>query len=150
MFYDSLTATRTDRAVTVVDGVTQIKGILVGGGLLKKSVNSGQELWRRAKCVIPGGNMLLSKRAEMFLPDQWPSYFTKAKGCKVWDLDDNEYIDMCIMGIGTNTLGYGHPDVDEAVRTVVEQGNMSTFNCPEEVYLAERLVDLHPWRESCV
>ena len=55
-------------------------------------MSSGQKLWKRAKKVIPGGNMLLSKRAEMFLPDQWPAYFSKAKGCKVWDLDGNEYI----------------------------------------------------------
>ena len=48
----------------------------------------------------------------MFLPDKWLSYFSKAKGCKVWDLDDRELIDMSIMGIGTNTLGYGHPEVD--------------------------------------
>ena len=91
--------------------------------------------------------MLLSKRAEMFLPDRWPSYFSKARGCKVWDLDGNEYTDMSIMGIGTNILGYGHPEVDETVRKVVEHGNMSTFNCPEEVYLAERLVELHPWAD---
>jgi len=110
-------------------------------------MGAGQELWKRAKKVIPGGNMLLSKRAEMFLPEQWPAYFSKSKGCKVWDLDDNEFIDMSIMGIGTNTLGYGHPEVDEAVLNVVKQGNMSTFNCPEEVYLAERLVALHPWAE---
>ena len=108
---------------------------------------TGQKLWNRAKKIIPGGNMLLSKRAEMFLPDQWPAYFSKAKGCKVWDLDGNEYTDMSIMGIGTNILGYGHPEVDEAVRKVVEQGNMSTFNCPEEVYLAERLIELHPWAD---
>ena len=111
------------------------------------SGNSGQELWKRAKNVIPGGNMLLSKRAEMFLPNQWPAYFSKAKGCRVWDLDGKEYIDMSIMGIGTNTLGYGHPEVDEAVRRVVDLGNMSTFNCPEEVYLAEKLIELHPWAE---
>ena len=36
--------------------------------------------------------MLLSKRPDMFLPEQWPSYFSKAKGCKVWDLDGNEYV----------------------------------------------------------
>jgi glutamate-1-semialdehyde 2,1-aminomutase len=110
-------------------------------------LGSGQKLWKRAKQVIPGGNMLLSKRAEMFLPDQWPAYFSKAKGCKVWDLDGKEYIDMSIMGIGTNTLGYGHPEVDEAVHQTVTAGNMSTFNCPEEVYLAERLVELHPWAD---
>jgi glutamate-1-semialdehyde 2,1-aminomutase len=110
-------------------------------------VGTGQKLWKRAKNVIPGGNMLLSKRAEMFLPDQWPAYFSKAKGCKVWDLDENQYIDMSIMGIGTNTLGYGHPEVDEAVLRTVQAGNMSTFNCPEEVYLAEKLIELHPWAD---
>ena len=81
--------------------------------------------------------MLLSKRPEMFLPDQWPSYFSKAKGCKVWDLDGNEFIDMSLMGVGTNILGYGHPEIDEAVQRTVKDGNMSTFNCPEEVYLSE-------------
>ena len=110
-------------------------------------MGTGQKLWNRAKQAIPGGNMLLSKRAEMFLPDQWPAYFSKAKGCKVWDLDGNEYIDMSIMGIGTNTLGYGHPEVDEAVLRTVQAGNMSTFNCPEEVYLAEKLIELHPWAD---
>lgn len=111
------------------------------------ALGTGQKLWKRAKQIIPGGNMLLSKRAEMFLPDLWPAYFSKAKGCKVWDLDGNEYIDMSIMGIGTNTLGYGHPEVDEAVRKTIDAGNMSTLNCPEEVYLAERLVELHPWAD---
>lgn len=111
------------------------------------AMGTGQKLWKRAKQIIPGGNMLLSKRAEMFLPDQWPAYFSKAKGCKVWDLDGNEYTDMFIMGIGTNTLGYGHPEVDDAVRGTIDAGNMSTFNCPEEVYLAEKLIELHPWAD---
>lgn len=110
-------------------------------------MGSGQDLWKRAKKVIPGGNMLLSKRAEMFLPDQWPAYFSRAKGCRLWDLDGREYVDLSIMGIGTNTLGYGHPEVDQAVRGVVDAGNMSTFNCPEEVLLAEKLVELHPWAD---
>jgi glutamate-1-semialdehyde 2,1-aminomutase len=110
-------------------------------------VASGQKLWDRAKKLVPGGNMLLSKRAEMFLPGQWPAYFSKAKGCEVWDLDGNKFIDMSIMGIGTNTLGYGHPKVDEAVMRTVRDGNMSTLNCPEEVYLAEKLIELHPWAD---
>lgn len=111
------------------------------------AMGGGQKLWRRAKQIIPGGNMLLSKRAEMFLPEQWPAYFSRAKGCKVWDLDGNEYTDMSIMGIGTNTLGYGHPEVDDAVRRTIDAGNMSTLNCPEEVSLAEKLVELHPWAD---
>jgi len=110
-------------------------------------MGSGQKLYKRAKQLIPGGTMLLSKRPEMFLPEQWPSYFSKSKGCTVWDLDNNKYIDMSIMGIGTNILGYGHPEVDEAVIETVKNGNMSTFSCPEEVYLAEKLIDIHPWAD---
>jgi len=108
----------------------------------------GQKLWKRAQKIIPGGNMLLSKRAEMFLPEKWPAYYDKAKGCFVWDLDGNKYIDMSIMGIGTNVLGYANDEVDSAVRKVIDNSNTSTFNCPEEVYLAEKLVELHPWSDK--
>lgn len=111
------------------------------------SMTSGQKLWERAKRVIPGGNSLLSKRPEMFLPEQWPTYFSKAKGCRVWDLDGTEFIDMSIMGIGTNTLGYGNEVVDDAVRSTISNGNMSTLNAPEEVYLAEKLVEINPWSD---
>ncbi len=111
------------------------------------TMGKGQKLWKRAKQVIPGGNMLLSKRAEMFLPEQWPAYFDRTEGCRIWDLDGNELLDMGIMGIGTNTLGYSHPEVDDAVRDVVSKGNLSTLNCPEEVALAERLVELNPWAD---
>ena len=57
-------------------------------------MGKGQELYKKAKKLIPGGTMLLSKRPEMFLPELWPSYFSKAKGCKVWDLDGKEYTDV--------------------------------------------------------
>ena len=88
-----------------------------------------------------------SKRAEMHLPGAWPAYFSKAKGCKIWDLDGRELIDMSIMGIGTNILGYGNEQIDEVVQETIMSGNMSTLNCPEEVYLAEKLVELHPWSD---
>jgi glutamate-1-semialdehyde 2,1-aminomutase len=110
-------------------------------------MGKGQDLYRKAKTLIPGGTMLLSKRPEMFLPDHWPAYFSKSKGCKVWDLDGRELIDMSIMGIGTNTLGYGNDEVDAAVIETVKKGNMSTLNCPEEVYLAEKLIELNPWAD---
>lgn len=106
-------------------------------------MGQGQQLWERARKNIAGGNMLLSKRPEMFLPEGWPAYYSRAKGCRVWDLDDREYIDMSIMGVGTNTLGYGDGRVDDAVREVVSKGNMSTLNAPEEVALAEALIDMH-------
>ena len=108
-------------------------------------MNKGQKLYKRAKEIIPGGTMLLSKRPEMFLPEKWPAYFSKCSGAKVWDLDGKEYTDMSIMGIGTNILGYGHSEVDEAVINTVKNGNMSTLNCPEEVELAEKLIEINPW-----
>jgi glutamate-1-semialdehyde 2,1-aminomutase len=110
-------------------------------------MNKGQDLWDRAKSVIPGGNMLLSKRPEMHLPGGWPAYFSRASGVTVWDLEDQPFTDMSLMSVGTNTLGYGHPAVDAAVRGVIDAGNLSTLNAPEEVMLAERLVALHPWSD---
>ena len=110
-------------------------------------MKKGQNLYSRAKKIIPGGTMLLSKRPEMFLPDHWPSYFSKAKGCKVWDLDGTEYLDMSIMGIGTNSLGYGNEEIDSAVLNTIKKGNMSTLNCPEEVFLAEKLIEINPWAD---
>lgn len=110
-------------------------------------MGKGQDLYVKAKALIPGGTMLLSKRPEMFLPDLWPSYFSKSKGCKVWDLDGKELLDMSIMGIGTNTLGYGNDEVDAAVMQTIKKGNMSTLNCPEEVYLAEKLIEINPWAD---
>ena len=110
-------------------------------------MRKGQKLYKKAKNLIPGGNMLLSKRPEMFLPENWPSYFSKAKGCEVWDLDGNNYIDMSIMGIGTNSLGYGNDFIDNSIKNVIKTGNMCTFNCPEEVYLAEKLIQMNPWAD---
>ncbi len=114
---------------------------------MTKNKRTGQDLYKKAKRLIPGGTMLLSKRPEMFLPENWPAYFSKAKGCKVWDMDGNVYTDMSIMGIGTNTLGYGNEFVDNAVMETVRKGNMSTFSCPEEVYLAEKLLEINPWAQ---
>lgn len=108
-------------------------------------MGKGQELYKKAKTMIPGGTSLLSKRPEQLLPENWPSYFSKSKGCHVWDLDGREYIDCSMMGIGTNTLGYANEAVDEEVMRVVRDGNMTTLNCPEEVYLAEKLLSMEPW-----
>lgn len=111
----------------------------------KINIKKGLSLWRRAKKIIPGGGQLLSKRSEMFLPDQWPSYYQRAKGIEVWDLDGNRYLDFSIMGIGACPLGYADPDVNRAVKKAVDQGSMATLNCPEEVELAKLLLKLHPW-----
>lgn len=109
------------------------------------NMKSGIDTWKKAKKLIPGGSQLLSKRAELFLPEQWPAYYKKAKGVEIWDLDDNKYTDMSEMGIGSCILGYSDDEVNSAVITAIDAGSMATLNCPEEVELAELLVKLNPW-----
>lgn len=108
-------------------------------------MGKGQELYNKAKKIIPGGTQLLSKRPEMWLPDYWPAYYSKAKGCEVWDLDGNHYYDMSLMGVGANVLGYAFDEVDEVAKEAINNGGMCTLNAPEEVVLAEKLLKLHPW-----
>ncbi|MBN2374038.1 aminotransferase class III-fold pyridoxal phosphate-dependent enzyme [bacterium] len=110
-------------------------------------MGKGQDLYKKAKTLIPGGTQLLSKRPEMFLPDHWPSYYSMAQGINVWDLDGNKFIDMSIMGVGACILGYADPDVDATVYKAIANGSMCTLNCPEEVELAELLCELHPWAD---
>ena len=110
-------------------------------------IKKGIKLWNKAKKIIPGGSQLLSKRSEQFLPEQWPSYYKKAKGVKIWDLDGNKFIDMSTMSLGACILGYADDDVDKAVKKVINLGTMTTLNCPEEVELAELLLNLHSWAD---
>jgi len=107
----------------------------------------GQKLWLRAQDIIPGGNQFLSKKSELYLPNQWPAYFKKSKDCYVTDLSNKKYLDLT-MGIGTNILGYANSIIDKAVKKTINMGTMSTLNCPEEVELAEKLLQIHPWAEQ--
>jgi glutamate-1-semialdehyde 2,1-aminomutase len=109
------------------------------------NMNLGQKMWKRANNVIPGGTMLFSKNPDLFLPNFWPAYFQKTKGYNIWDLEGKKYLDFSLMGVGTNSLGYSNREVDDAVRKVIDQGNMSTLNSKEEILLAERLIQMHPW-----
>ena len=110
-----------------------------------RTMDKNQTLYAQAKKIIPGGTQLLTKRPEMHLPGAWPTYFKRAKGCAVWDLNGKKYLDMSYMGIGACILGYGDPDVDRAVKKVIEEGSMTTLNPPEEVELAKLLCEIHPW-----
>ena len=69
-------------------------------------MNKGQKILKSAKKIIPGGNQLLSKRSEMFAPNVWPAYFSKAKGCEIWDLENRKYFDFAGMGVTACLLGY--------------------------------------------
>lgn len=106
---------------------------------------TGWSFYERAKRLIPGGTQLLSKRPENFLPGGWPCYYSRAKGCRVWDLEGRELIDMTLNGIGSCLLGFADDDVNAAVKDCIDRGSMSTLNAPAEVTLAETLLEIHPW-----
>ncbi|MFA6279120.1 MAG: aminotransferase class III-fold pyridoxal phosphate-dependent enzyme [Candidatus Paceibacterota bacterium] len=113
-----------------------------------KTIKKSRALWEKAQKIVHGGVPLLSKKPERFLPGQWPAYFKSASGITVTDLDDNQWIDFSYMGVGPNLLGYADREVNAAVKKVIDSGNQSTLNNPEEVELAEELLRLHPWADQ--
>lgn len=110
-------------------------------------MNNGFKKYLKAKNIIPTGNSLLSKNPELFLPDYWPSYFKKAKGCEIWDLDGNKFFDLSTMSVGTNILGYSYAPVNTAVKKAIDSSVMSSLNAIEEVHLAEKLIELNSWAD---
>ena len=107
-------------------------------------ITNGINLYNYAKKIIPGGTTLFSKRSELYLPNKWPAYFTKAKETNVWDLRGIKYLDM-FCAVGTSVLGYSNIKVNKSIYEVIKKGNMTTLNCPEEVYLAKQIIKHHPW-----
>ena len=108
-------------------------------------MNKGQKLLKKAKKIIPGGNQLLSKRSEIFLPNVWPTYYKKAKGCKVWDLNNKVYYDFAGMGVTSCVLGYSNNDINRSLIEGLKNGSMCTLNAVEEVELANELLKIHKW-----
>jgi glutamate-1-semialdehyde 2,1-aminomutase len=108
-------------------------------------VNLGQKKLAKAKKIIPGGNQLLSKRSEIFLPNQWPNYFKKAKGCKITDLENNIYYDFAGMGVTSCVIGYSDNDINKSVKKTIDLGSMTTLNTLDEFNLAKEILNIHPW-----
>ena len=108
-------------------------------------MNKGQKILREAKKIIPGGNQLLSKRSEIFLPGLWPTYYKKAKGCKILDLENKTYYDFAGMGVTSCVLGYAYDDVNKAIIEGLKKGSMTTLNATEEIDLAKEFLKIHKW-----
>ena len=107
--------------------------------------NKNKSLWSRALKIIPTGNQFKSKNPKSFDEQNWPAYFSKSKGVNIWDLNNTKFLDMSTMSVGTNVLGYSDSFVDKEVKKIISKGTMSSLNCPEEVYLAEKMLSIHPW-----
>lgn len=112
---------------------------------LGKQMSSGYKIWKYAETLIPSGNMLLSKRPDYFIPYKWPTYYSRAKGCNVWDLDGKKYVDFSAMGIGTSLLGYSNDKINKEAMLAIKNGVASTLNSYEDVRLAEYFLKFNKW-----
>jgi len=106
--------------------------------------DKNQNLYKEAKKIIPGGVMLFSKRPENHLPNKWPTYFKKAKGAFIWDLNGKKYLDM-YFGVGQSVLGYANSFIDKNVNKSNNLGNICSLNSFHEVDLAKKLIQIHKW-----
>lgn len=109
--------------------------------------NKGWMLYEKAQKLLPGATQLFGKRSELYAPEVWPSYFSSAKGCTVFDLEGKEYLDFTMVGIGTSVLGYADDEVNAAVIDAIKNGNLTTLNVKVEIDLAEELLEIHPWAD---
>ena len=109
---------------------------------LSKSI----ELYKRAVQVIPGASQTTSKRPEGYAPGAFPIYLNEGNGCRVRDVDGNEYIDY-IMALGPVNLGYAYSRVNEAVKEQLEKMTISNLLNPLEVELAEEIIQAVPCAE---
>lgn len=112
----------------------------------RMAVRRCNELYRKARALIPGGTQTISKRPERYVPGKWPAYWDRAKGACIWDLDGNKYLDY-VMALGPIVLGYNHPAVNEAIIAQLKKGSITSLQSPLEVALAEKLVEHIPSAE---
>jgi glutamate-1-semialdehyde 2,1-aminomutase len=117
-----------------------------GGTSQGHKIERSMAIYHRAKQLIPGVSQLLSRRPSRWALGVSPIYADRAQGCRIWDVDGNEYIDW-MSGVGSIILGYADPVVDEAVREQIAKGSITTILHETAVELAEELVRLIPSAE---
>src|SRR6185503_14996998 len=123
-----------DRPVDIISSNSE-----AGGTMSKRMVTRDRALRDRAARVIPGG--MYGHQNAALLPENFPQYFARAEGCRLWDTDGNEYIDY-VCGFGPNLLGYRHPEVERAATLQATLGDCMTGPSPAIVDLGERFVEM--------
>jgi glutamate-1-semialdehyde aminotransferase/spore coat polysaccharide biosynthesis protein SpsF (cytidylyltransferase family) len=117
------------------------------GGAAPKPLLAQSNMWlERAEKVIPGCAQTFSKGYTQYVQGAAPIFLQRGKGCRVWDVDGNEYIDY-VQGLLPNILGYAHSEVNAAAAAQLDEGHSFSLPHPLEVQLAERLTRLIPCAE---
>jgi glutamate-1-semialdehyde 2,1-aminomutase len=113
----------------------------------KPVITRSDEIYSRAKEIIPAGSQTFSKGVTQFVEGFAPKYLHRGKGANVWDVDNNKYLDF-IMGCHPIILGYADPDVNQAVIEQLELGSTFSLMNELEVDVTELLIDKIPCAES--
>jgi glutamate-1-semialdehyde 2,1-aminomutase len=102
---------------------------------MARANSKDRELRARAEAVIPGG--MWGHQSTAMLPDDYPQFFSRGKGARLWDADGAELLDfMC--GYGPNLMGYGDEDIDAAFVRQLKEGDALTGPTARVVELAEQ------------
>ena len=102
------------------------------------------EAWfARARGLIPAGTQTLAKGPTQYVEGVAPKYLERGRGCRVWDVDGNQYIDY-VMSWGPLILGHAHPDVVRAAQQALERGSSYGAPTSAEVEFAELLCACMP------
>jgi len=109
-------------------------------------IKNDTKFWNKSLKYIPGGNTLISKRPNLWLPNLWPTHFSSSKGINIKTSGGKNYKDF-LFAVGTNTLGYSNSKIDNAVISSIKKGVMTSLNCIDELELAEKLTNLHKWSD---
>jgi len=110
------------------------------------NISQSEAWYERAKACIPGATQTLAKGATQYVDGVAPKFLRRGKGCRVWDVDGNEFIDLT-MAVGPVSLGYAYDRVDAAVRAQLEDGITFSLVHPLEVEVAELIQGCVPGAE---
>lgn len=114
--------------------------------VIRRRLDNSNKYWARAKQIIPAGTQTLSKGPTQFVKGVAPIYLKKGRGCRVFDVDGNQYIDWT-MALLPVILGYGYPGTNKAIEKQLQDGISFTLMHPLEVELSELLIDVIPCAE---
>ncbi|MBI5593088.1 MAG: aminotransferase class III-fold pyridoxal phosphate-dependent enzyme [Deltaproteobacteria bacterium] len=113
----------------------------------KLDISKSLELYEEATTLVPGGT-LYARKPDEFIPGEYPIFFESGRGCRIIDVDGNEFIDF-LCGYGPILLGHREKEVDDAViRQITEKGLCLTFTQRCQNQLAARLHELIPCSEK--
>ncbi|MEY4669671.1 MAG: hypothetical protein RL518_2370 [Pseudomonadota bacterium] len=112
----------------------------------RRELTRSNQLFERAKRVIPGCAQTFSKGYTQYVQGVAPIFLECGKGSHVWDVDGNQYLDL-VQGLLPNILGYADEGVTRAVSEQVARGHSFSMPHPLEVELAEKLVEIIPCAE---